>query len=246
MEEEQQLTKKERRALAREVKIQERERQEKASNFKKFAIWAVVLVVVGFLSHKAYRFITQPTPEVTSASVEVTDEDWVKGDKEGSVTLIEYGDFQCPACVSYYPLVKKLFEETQSGLKIVYRHYPLTRIHKNAYPAARASEVAGRQGKFWEMHDMLFEKNGEWVELRDPKDKFREFAKEIGLDESKFIEDFDSKEVGDAVNADILSGNQLGVNSTPTFYLNGEKIQPKGYEEFKKIVDNKIKENSLE
>ena len=99
-------------------------------------------------------------------SFEAGEEDRVKGNEEAGVVLIEYSDFQCPACGSYYPIVKALSEEFPEELLIVYRHYPLTNIHPNAFSAAKASEAAANQGKFWEMHDMLFERQAEWANLR--------------------------------------------------------------------------------
>lgn len=99
-------------------------------------------------------------------SMEVKVNDNVKGSREAKAVLIEYSDFQCPACQVYYPVVKQLTEELGNEILVVYRHFPLTTIHPNALPAAKAAEAAGKQGKFWEMHDMLFDKQSEWSALR--------------------------------------------------------------------------------
>ena len=240
------LTKRERRELAKEEKRKAQDKQEQNARLKKYLITLVIVGLLGWLGYKAYLYVTEPISEVASAAIEITDSDWVKGDRQGDVTLVEFGDFQCPACVSYYPIVKKLSEEIQTDLKIVYKQYPLTQIHKNAFPAARAAGAAGRQGKFWEMHDVLFEKNSDWVDLGDPRDKFSEFAKEIGLDEQKFQQDYESKEVEESINADQVTGNRIGVNSTPTFYLNAKKVQPKSYDEFKKLIEDEIRGYILE
>lgn len=246
MEEEHKLTKRERRELAKEQKRQNKEQTRLASKLKKFAIWLVTGGIVLFIGFKAWGIVSNPKPEVAGNSVEVSQTDWVKGDTEGATTLIEYGDFQCPACANYYPLLKKLLEEIPEGLKIVYRHYPLTQIHKNAIPSAKAAEAAGDQGKFWEMHDILYEKQKDWEESGNSKEKFVEYARQLGLDENKFLEDFDSSKIEEKINSDTASGNRLKVNATPAFFLNGTKVQPKGYEEFKELVEDQIRGYKLE
>jgi protein-disulfide isomerase len=168
----------------------------------------------------------------------------VKGDPEASVTLIEYSDFQCPACAAYYPLTKRLSEEFPDTLKVVYRHYPLTRIHPNAFPAARAAEAAHWQGKFWEMHDLLFEKQKEWSGLSDPTDTFTAYAQGIGLDTERFREDLKDSGLGTAVKADQAKGDRDKVQGTPTFLLNGQKLDnPSSYEEFRKAVEEAVAKN---
>jgi protein-disulfide isomerase len=108
-------------------------------------------------------------------------------------------------------------------------------------PAAKAVEAAGKQEKFWEMHDVLFEKQGEWSELSDAKEKFLEYARQLELNEEKFLTDFDSKEVEEKINSEIASGNRLGVNATPTFYLSGAKVAPRSYADFKALVEDAVK-----
>lgn len=92
----------------------------------------------------------------------ISPDDWVQGDRNSKVVLIEYSDFQCPACAAYFPIIKQLNEEFDGKIAFVYRHYPLVNIHPYAEPMARAAEAAGKQGKFWEMYDMIFSKQAEW------------------------------------------------------------------------------------
>ena len=245
-EQEQNLTKRQRRELAREQKRMEKEGKEKTSKLKRYIGLVLVVAVLGWVGIKAYRYLTEPVPETLGQSIEIKDSDWVKGEREAKLSLVEFGDFQCPACADYHPLVKRLSEEFSKDLRVVYRHYPLIAIHKKAYDSSRASEAAGRQGKFWEMHDMLYEKQTDWANEGNHRDKFIEYAKVLGLDEEKFKSDFDSKEVEDKINADLASGTSLGVNATPTFFLNGQKVQPRSYEDFKKLVEDQVRGYTIE
>lgn len=221
------LSKEEKRQLAKQEKVKARSVEMGKASVKKFGVWAVIIALVGFLG---YRFITWlgtpssiPQTQVGEVAPVAADE-WIKGNPDAATTLIEYGDFQCPACGAYFPLVKQLVEQNPESLRVVYRHFPLVNIHPNALPAARATEAAGLQGKFWEMHDLLFANQSEWSDLDNAQDKFIDYAGEIGLDTEQFKADMASSAVQDAINADLVTGNAAGVNSTPTFVLNGQAI----------------------
>lgn len=235
------LSKKERRELAREEREKERASQERSQKMRGVFWGTVVLLIIGFFGYKIYKFFTTPTPEVVVQPIKLSDSDWIKGDRDSKAILIEYADFQCPACVNYYPLIEKLSQEITSDLAIVYRHFPLTSIHPNAMPAAKASEAAGKQGKFWEMYKILYEKNDDWVNDKNAKDKFVSYAGEFQLNKEQFLEDYDSSQVEDKIKADMQSGTVLNVNSTPTLFLNGKKIQPKSYDDLKKSVEDEIR-----
>lgn len=172
-------------------------------------------------------------------SVPVTDNDWFEGGKDASVVLVEYSDFQCPACGAYAPLVRELNETYGDSLKIVYRNYPLITIHANAQLAAQAAEAAGIQGKFFQMHDILFGNQETWSKEIDPTALFVEYATTIGLDVEKFTVDLTGKDARNAVRDDIVSGNSSKISSTPTFFLNGVQItkNPQGIEPFKALID---------
>ena len=134
-------------------------------------------------------------------------------------------------------MVKRLAEEEGEKVLVVYRHFPLRSIHKNAENAARASEAASLQGKFWEMHDMLFENQEEWARQGNPKSTFKTYAERLGLDTDKFMDDLGSSEVRNRVNKDYLTGAKANIPGTPTFFLNGERIQtPRSYAAFKGLV----------
>lgn len=168
----------------------------------------------------------------------VSDADHAKGPADAPVTIVEYSDFQCPACASYAPLVKELLADNANTVRFVYRHYPLQNIHPNAFSAARAAEAAAMQGKFWEMHDVLFERQSSWSSATRPKEIFTTYAQELALDAAQFSTDYDSDAVTEKVRADLGTAQDLNLTSTPSFTLNGEQIDsPRSLQEFQALVD---------
>jgi protein-disulfide isomerase len=231
MTDQSQLTKKERQEQKKAAKAQERTRQQLAAQRTKLLQWGAgilaVAAVIGF-------FVW-----VGGGSGSHDGREWFKGNNNAPVTLIEYSDFQCPACASYYPLVKELHEEFGDNLKIVYRHYPLTQIHPYAQPAAHAAEAAGRQGKFWEMHDKLFDNQRGWASATATQvdETFLSYAEDLGLDLTQFENDMSASKTTDAVAADRAAGNRTGVRGTPTFVLQGEVIDnPQSYDQFRNLI----------
>jgi protein-disulfide isomerase len=204
----------------------------------------IVIITVLVVAGAIFWGIRTQDSGSKNVNVEVTDEDTYLGNKDAKVTLVEYSDFQCPACKAFEDIVKQLRESySAEDLKIVYRHFPLRSIHPNANLAAQAAEAAGEEGKFWEMKDLLFKNQAEWAQEKDPRGLFGAYAKSIGLDVAEFDEDLlpedDSKE---RVEKDYQSGVALGVNSTPTFILNGVVLKnPQNLDEFKKLIDAELK-----
>ncbi len=195
-------------------------------------IGAAVLLAFAYYFYAMSNKANQPAAEVT-----VTEQDHVRGATTGKVTLVEFGDFQCPACGAYEPIVRKVTSDNAATLKVVFKHFPLTQIHQNALLAAKASEAAAIQGKFWEMHDILYDKQTEWSGTLSARDAFVAYAGVIGLDVAKFTQDLNSKAIEDKIVAEYKEGTLLGVQGTPTFFLNGKKIQnPASPEEFNKII----------
>lgn len=155
--------------------------------------------------------------------------------------LVEFADYQCPACAASNPLVKKLLEGAgKDKVKFVYRHFPLA-YHSNAMPAAQASEAAARQGKFELMHNKLFENQKDWEKLSNPKDRFLEYARQIGLDEKQFETDYNSAFIKERIRLDAKDGTSLGVNATPTYFLNGEEFSGWDFTNFEQKLLEKIK-----
>ncbi len=153
----------------------------------------------------------------------------ILGDGTAPVTIVEFSDFQCPACRSASVAVDGLLTKYEGKIKFIYRHFPLTSIHKNAMAASIASEAAGEQGKFWEYSKALFDKQDAWEKLGNPQDLFVNLAKEAGVaDLEKFKNEIGEQARRDVILADMSLGNQLGVDATPTFFVNGDKISTNG------------------
>lgn len=199
---------------------------------------SLAIIVAGYLLiNKTGSTSTQVPSDAQKELIDIVSDDHIKGNKDSSVTLIEYLDFECEACGAYYPLVKQLSEEFKTEVRFVSRYFPLPG-HKNGMQAALSVEAASKQGKYWEMHDVLFENQSSWGEKQfaDPT-IFEGYAKQIGLNLEQFKKDVSSKEVKDRVERDKASGQSLGVSGTPSFFLNGEKLQnPKTPEDFKTLI----------
>lgn len=203
-------------------------------NSFKYIIYTLILGLTFFAIYKLVN-VSNIDPLIITAN------DHVKGNFESKVILVEYSDFQCPTCGAYYPLVEKLIEEYKDKIAFVYRNYPLTQIHQNAYIAAQAAEAASMQGKFWEMYSKIFLEQALWSNMKKPETRFETYAKEIGLDTDKFLKDLQSDEVDRKIQNDIKSGNVAKVSGTPTFILNGVSIGlPGSYDNFKKFIDDAI------
>jgi protein-disulfide isomerase len=150
----------------------------------------------------------------------------LRGEANAPVLIEEFGDFQCPPCGALYPLMKKIEGESGTRVRVVFREFPLAKIHKNALDAARAAEAAGFQGRFWEMHDMLYEKQGNWSVMPDARPVFQDFARELKLDVDRFSADMDTLQANSRISADMSRGESLGVKGTPTVLINGKELSP--------------------
>ena len=158
------------------------------------------------------------------------------GKADATVTLVEFGDFECPACAGYYPLIKEVKEKYKDQISFQFRHFPLVQTHQNALAAHRAAEAAGKQGKFYEMHDILYERLEEWngPSGRDPVGTptdqaiklFEGYAESIGLDMEQYRRDVNDSSTVGTINADIAEGkSEFRVSGTPTFIFNGKVVE---------------------
>lgn len=200
----------------------------------KFVTFIAAIIVLAF----AYYFYAMSTKGITpTGTVTVTESDHVRGALTGSVTLVEFGDFQCPACGAYEPIVRQVTANNAQTLKVVFKHFPLTQIHQNALLAAKASEAASNQGKFWEMHDMLYDNQKTWEGSLNARDMFVGYATSLGLNAKQFTDDLNSAAVEEKILAEYKEGTMLGVQGTPTFFVNGKKIDnPQSVEAFNALI----------
>jgi protein-disulfide isomerase len=198
-------------------------------------IVGAIALIIGFI------WFTQPSEQAAG-----TPSNHTLGSDSSGVVLIEYGDFQCPACGSYHPILQQVKEAYKDRVLFQFRHFPLEAIHVNARAGSRAAEAASMQNKFWEMHDMLFENQTAWSGAGDPLSIFESYAQALGLDVAKFTTDYKSSTVNATINADITEGKNLGAESTPTFILDGEKIENPGAsaEAFAALLDEAIAKKS--
>ena len=143
-----------------------------------------------------------------------------KGAADSAVTIVEFGDIQCPACQAAQPIINQTLETYSQNIYFIFRHYPLT-THKNAKVAAKAAEAAGNQGKFFEMLDLMYKNQKEWEQEANPREEYRQYASELTLDLDQFNKDMEKDY--ENIMSDYALGNMAGVQSTPTFFINGQK-----------------------
>lgn len=147
-----------------------------------------------------------------------------RGPKNAKVTLVEFGDYQCPSCGAYHPLVKELLARYPAQLRLEFHHYPLISIHPNAMPAAMAVEAAGEQGRYWEMHDMVFEHQEEWSRKPNAEADFLTFASRIGLNQNAFMQALRSPVLQDRILQDVVRAREAKIEGVPTFFIDGKMI----------------------
>ena len=227
--------------MGKKEKAEARAKRRRAKTIKKVVIWTVILVAVVAGIFFLVKSGSNSSSLNGSAMPPITSADWIRGNPDASVTLVEYSDFQCPACGAYEPLIESLESEFGDKVEFVYRNFPLSQIHPNAIAAALAAEAAGKQGKFWEMHDLLFKNQAGWVSQTNPEPTFEGYATSLGISAEQFRNDFASDDVANAVKNDFQSGLNIGINSTPTFFVNGEQIDnPRSLDEFRNVIQNAL------
>jgi protein-disulfide isomerase len=197
-------------------------------------IIVVLLVAVGgglwLMQPASNTTAGQPTPQASARPgaprSDATDAPpaHMRGQQNAPVVFEEFADFQCPTCANMHTLVKQLVEKYPTQVGVAFRHYPLREMHKHAAEAARVAEAAGVQGKFWEMHDLLYDKQKEWEAPDDARPLFMQYAQSLGLDMQKFTSDMNSSIIAMRIVADERRGAALGVHATPTFLVNGREL----------------------
>lgn len=183
---------------------------------------------------------TSQQQAVADQSELLTDSPHVKGPADAVVTIVEFSDFQCPACKATSPLIDKVVNQYPDQVRLVYRHFPLVSIHDKAQLAAQAAEVAGEDGQFWEYHDLLFGRQLTWSQLENKEEYIEQlasYAEELGIDKASFLERIESDHIKSLVTEDIAAGGKLNIQATPTLYVNG---QPSPASQLMQIVESII------
>ena len=168
---------------------------------------------------------TGPATPQPAPTVVIEPSTHVRGPANAPVTIEEFSDFQCPTCGRMHPIVKQLLAKYPQQVRLVFRHYPLATIHKYARESARAAEAAGMQGKFWEMADLLYERQGEWSKAEPARPLFVKYAQQLGLDLGRFQQDIDSTAVAMRVVNDERRAVSRNFQGTPTFVVNGRELK---------------------
>jgi protein-disulfide isomerase len=202
----------------------------------------IVVVIVALIGVFSITNKKENSQKSSTNNTQASTSSHTVGAGNKKVTLIEYGDFECPACKAYYPLVKEIKQTYGDDITFQFRNFPLNQIHPNAFLGSRAAEAAGKQGKFFEMHDLLYENQDTWSKASNPTSVLQTFAQQLGLNVDQFKNDMMSSTTSDVINADIKEGQAIKATSTPTFVLNGKKIEenPRSVEDFKKLIDDAI------
>lgn len=237
------LTKNEKKELRKQEWQEKLEQEQKKNLWKKIGLWigVIVLLVAGFWAlNAATTYQPSSSSTVNTTLPPISSTDITTGDKNAKAVLIEYADFQCPGCAAAHPVVKQLLKDFGSKVLYTYRFFPLTSIHKNAMNAASAAYAAYKQGKFWEMHDLLFENQTNWAGLNDPTNVFLTYAQKLNLDTDQFRKDMNDPKTQSFINDVENKGTEAGVNSTPTFYLNKKIVNVRSYDSLKQLIQQEL------
>lgn len=205
-------------------------------NGKSWAVFiTIVVAIIGgmvYMSNQNKLDVSNISKEKMAAIIGAEERngeiaDHAIGNKKAKVVLIEYGDYQCPGCSTAAPKAKALADKYKDDMVLIFRNFPIANIHPNARAAAAAAEAANNQGKFWEMHDMLYSNQDAWsgAAINERTDVFVGYADELGLDKEKFKNDLSDTQITKKINFDVAVGRNQGVTGTPTFYLNGEQVE---------------------
>ncbi len=205
-----------------------------------------LLVIVGIL-FGLNSFLSSKNKKDTFLITKISDAGYTFGQQDAKFKLVEYADFQCPACSLFSPILHEVVNNINSKygsstISLTFKYFPLVSIHSNALLSTYSAEAAKNQSKFWEMHDILFANIEEWGEALDAKSKIEGYARDMGLDMAKFIQDRDSQNTKDIATNALREATKLGLNHTPTIFLNGEELQnvPLSADSLQNILEEKI------
>jgi protein-disulfide isomerase len=176
----------------------------------------------------------------TYSTVEIVDSDHVRGSAATPVSIVVYADFQCPACATEHSTMTRIWPNLRNKAHLVFRHFPITTAHPHSWTASLYAEAAGKQDRFWEMHDYLFATQGIWAGMSNVKDEFDSYALEINLDLERLHADIESAEVVQKIRNDQRGGNSSGVRSTPAVFINGRLLSQPSADRITEVVNEEF------
>jgi NhaA family Na+:H+ antiporter len=206
----------------------------------------IVIIIAVAVAAGAAVYLSRQPDEPTNTSTAPTHVDikgggHFRGPATASVTLVEFGDYQCPSCGAFHPLVKEVLNRYPQQVRLEYHHFPLITVHPNTMLASQAVEAAGDQGKFWEMHDAVFEHQNDWAGSPNPEPIFITLATGLGLDINKFMQGLRSPEIQQRILKDVERGQEAKVEATPTFFINGEQLHVRlSMEDFVQVIESHL------
>lgn len=206
-------------------------------------ILTVIVIAFGAIFFFAKDKASAPN---TSGNSSVQPTSHITGNTDSKVTFVEYADFQCPACATYYPIISQVIEKYKDRVAFQFVNFPLYQTHQNAMASHRVAEAASIQGKFWEMYELLYLNQSQWDRSNTPTTIFEQYATQLGLDIEKFKQDSASSNVNDIIWADINKATSKGVTATPTFFINDSRITstPRSLEDFSVLIDEALQDTA--
>jgi len=165
-----------------------------------------------------------------------------RGPQNAPITLVEFGDYQCPMCGYFAPIVQEVLKRYPKEVRLEFHHYPLVGLHQWAMTAALAAEAAGDQGKFWEMHDLIYQNQEKWSRSQNAETDFVSYANQLGLNVNQFMQSMRSPDTQQRVLQDVVRAREGNINETPTFFLNGQKVtdKPTNADQFSKLIQDAL------
>lgn len=223
---------------------------------KAWAVFAIIIAAIfgGVIwnNNQARLDISDITKEASMAIRQAEERngnigDRVKGNPQAKVVLIEYGDFQCGPCKSVHPSLKEAVQKYPEHVALIYRNFPISSSHPNARAAAAAAEAAGQQGKYWEMHDLIYDRQDQWssAQANERNAIFTDYAKQLGLNEQQFTDDMAKPEVTKKINFDTALARLNQVQGTPTIFLNGETLKLNDTSSITTAVEEALKKQGV-
>lgn len=214
---------------------------------KRIQLWGGLAAILAIAVITGIYLASDDSPEPTTADdiisaemqnmLQVKSDDWVKGNPDADVVVVKFSDFQCPACRQAAMMDASVEDELGDEVAFVYRHFPLPTM-PHSRTAARYAEAAGKQGKFWEMHNMIFNYQQRWSR-GDAQGMFDQMAENLDLDEQQFLRDLESTEIEERIESHLQDGRRLGVQGVPALFINGQQLQyPGSPDEFREMLES--------